>query len=169
MTFPSKWATQFMWYCTRTVGRTPPKYATGRELLVLVGKNTITYNDMLGRSLQVPIESQRPVTNLSNRNSPCCLRESHARGVFSGVTVDAAIRVDLEEECIVCLFEGTKRAAASTDAHLLVSGHYVVLRHWRIGPEPRSSIEGGPTVQHSGHSSPRFPKHKKQLQRDFVR
>jgi len=27
---------------------------------VLVGKNTITYNDMLGRSLQVPIESQRP-------------------------------------------------------------------------------------------------------------
>ena len=39
-----------------------PKYATGRELLVLVGKNTITYNDMLGRSYQVPIESQRPVT-----------------------------------------------------------------------------------------------------------
>ena len=38
------------------------KYARGHELLVLVGKNTITYNDMLGRSLQVPIESQRPVT-----------------------------------------------------------------------------------------------------------
>jgi hypothetical protein len=37
-----------------------PKYATGHELLVLVGKNTITYNDMLGRSYQVPIESQRP-------------------------------------------------------------------------------------------------------------
>jgi hypothetical protein len=29
---------------------------------VLVGKNTITYNDMLGRSLQVPIESHRPAT-----------------------------------------------------------------------------------------------------------
>ncbi len=40
----------------------PPKYAAGHELLVLVGKNTITYNDMLGRSLQVPIESQRPAT-----------------------------------------------------------------------------------------------------------
>jgi hypothetical protein len=41
-------------------GEIAPKYATGHELLVLVGKNTITYNDMLGRSLQVPIESQRP-------------------------------------------------------------------------------------------------------------
>jgi hypothetical protein len=39
----------------------PPKYAAGRNLLVLVGKNTITYNDMLGRSLQVAIQSQRPV------------------------------------------------------------------------------------------------------------
>ena len=37
-----------------------PKYVSGRELLVLVGKNTITYNDLLGRALQVPIESQRP-------------------------------------------------------------------------------------------------------------
>jgi hypothetical protein len=45
---------------TQPLGEIPAKYATGRELLVLVGKNTITYNDMLGRSLQVPIESQRP-------------------------------------------------------------------------------------------------------------
>jgi hypothetical protein len=47
---------------TPTLGELPAKYATGHELLVLVGKNTITYNDILGRSLQVPIESQRPVT-----------------------------------------------------------------------------------------------------------
>jgi hypothetical protein len=47
---------------TQPLGEIPAKYETGRELLVLVGKNTITYNDMLGRSLQVPIESQRPVT-----------------------------------------------------------------------------------------------------------
>lgn len=46
---------------TTPAGEIAPKYATGHELLVLVGKNTITYNDMLGRSLQVPIESQRPV------------------------------------------------------------------------------------------------------------
>ena len=47
---------------TPPLGELPPKYATGHELLVLVGKNTITYNDVLGRSLQVPIESQRPAT-----------------------------------------------------------------------------------------------------------
>jgi hypothetical protein len=41
-------------------GEIPPKYVAGRNLLVFVGKDTITYNDMLGRSLQVSIESQRP-------------------------------------------------------------------------------------------------------------
>ena len=45
---------------TTPLGDLPPKYAAGREMLVLVGKNTLTYNDMLGRSLQVPIESRRP-------------------------------------------------------------------------------------------------------------
>ena len=48
---------------TQPLGELPPKYATGHELLVFVGKDTITYNDMLGRSLQVPIESQRPATD----------------------------------------------------------------------------------------------------------
>lgn len=49
---------------------TPPlrdetvKYAAGRELLVLVGKNTIRYNDMLGQSYDVPVESQKPAANL---------------------------------------------------------------------------------------------------------
>ena len=45
---------------TQPLGEIPAKYETGRELLVLVGKKTITYNDVLGRSLQVPIQSQRP-------------------------------------------------------------------------------------------------------------
>lgn len=36
------------------------KYVAGREGLVLVGKNTITYNDLLGRSYELPIESRRP-------------------------------------------------------------------------------------------------------------
>ena len=45
---------------TPPLGELPPKYVRGREMLVLVRKNTITYNDMLGRSLQVPIQSQRP-------------------------------------------------------------------------------------------------------------
>ena len=47
---------------TTPLDEVAPKYAAGREMLVLVGKNTITYNDMLGRSLQVPIESRRPAT-----------------------------------------------------------------------------------------------------------
>jgi len=47
---------------TQPLSEIPAKYATGRELLVLVGKNTIAYNDVLGRSLQVPIESQRLAT-----------------------------------------------------------------------------------------------------------
>ena len=48
---------------------TPPpgvntvKYAAGRDLLVLVGKKTITYNDILGQSLEVPIVSQRPAAD----------------------------------------------------------------------------------------------------------
>jgi len=50
---------------------TPPlrevtvKYAAGRDVLVLVGKSTIRYNDLLGQSHEVPIESQRPAANLT--------------------------------------------------------------------------------------------------------
>ena len=39
------------------------RYATGRDLLVLVGKSTITYNDILGQSLEVPIVSRRPAAD----------------------------------------------------------------------------------------------------------
>jgi hypothetical protein len=46
---------------TPSWGELPAKYETGHELLVLVGKNTITYYDMLGRSFHVPIESQSSV------------------------------------------------------------------------------------------------------------
>jgi len=48
---------------------TPPlgvktvKDAPGRSLLVQVGKKTITYNDILGRSSEVPIISQRPAAD----------------------------------------------------------------------------------------------------------
>ena len=50
---------------------TPPlreetvKYAAGRDLLVLVNKSTIRYNDMLGQSYDVPIESQSLAANPS--------------------------------------------------------------------------------------------------------
>jgi len=44
---------------TPSLGENTVKYAAGRDLLVLVGKKTITYNDILGRSFEVPILSQR--------------------------------------------------------------------------------------------------------------
>ena len=43
-----------------SLDETTPEYVAGRELLVLVGKGTIIYNDILGRSFEVPIESQKP-------------------------------------------------------------------------------------------------------------
>jgi hypothetical protein len=45
---------------TPPLGEITVKYAAGRDLLVLVGKNKITYNDILGQSYDVPIESQKP-------------------------------------------------------------------------------------------------------------
>ena len=49
---------------TPALGEETIKYAAGRDLLVLVGKNAITYNDILGRSFAVPIESQNTAANL---------------------------------------------------------------------------------------------------------
>ena len=46
---------------TPPLGDETVKYVAGRELLVLVGKSTIRYNDIVGRSFELPVESQRPV------------------------------------------------------------------------------------------------------------
>lgn len=48
---------------TPPLGTLTVRYAAGRELLVLVGKKTITYNDILGVSLEVPIVSRKPATD----------------------------------------------------------------------------------------------------------
>ena len=45
---------------TPPLGQETVKYSAGRDLLVLVGKRTIRYNDILGQSFEVPIESQKP-------------------------------------------------------------------------------------------------------------
>ncbi len=45
---------------TPPLGEETVKYSAGRDLLVLVGKRTIRYNDILGQSFEVPIESQQP-------------------------------------------------------------------------------------------------------------
>lgn len=54
---------------TPALGEDTVKYAAGRDLLVLVGKNTITYNDILGRSFSVAIESQQPAANVKQSKS----------------------------------------------------------------------------------------------------
>lgn len=51
---------------------TPPfdvstvKYAEGRNLLVLVGEKTISYNDLLGQSFEVPIISSHPASDTAS-------------------------------------------------------------------------------------------------------
>jgi hypothetical protein len=50
---------------TDTLGTSTVKYVAGREALVHVGKNTITYNDISGQSHEVPILSQKPATTIS--------------------------------------------------------------------------------------------------------
>lgn len=50
---------------TDTLGTGTVRYVGGRELLVHVGKNTITYNDILGQSQELPIISQKPATTTS--------------------------------------------------------------------------------------------------------
>lgn len=48
---------------TDILGTSTIKYTAGRELLVHVGKDTITYNDILERSREVPIISRKAATN----------------------------------------------------------------------------------------------------------
>ena len=44
-------------------------YAIGRELLVKVGENTITWNDILGRSHEVPILGRGPIADSSKAHT----------------------------------------------------------------------------------------------------
>jgi hypothetical protein len=45
---------------TPPLGTDTVRYAAGRELLVLVGEKTITYNDILGQSQDVTILRRKP-------------------------------------------------------------------------------------------------------------
>lgn len=56
--------TSYVVLYTDTLGTNTVKYAAGRQLLVHVGKNAIIYNDILGRSQEVPIISQKPATTI---------------------------------------------------------------------------------------------------------
>jgi hypothetical protein len=45
------------------LGMNNVKYAAGRDLLVLIDKDTMTYNDLLGQSFTFPIVSRKPVSD----------------------------------------------------------------------------------------------------------
>lgn len=48
---------------TDTMGTGTVQYAGGQQLLVHVGENTVIYNDILGRSQEVPIIARKPATS----------------------------------------------------------------------------------------------------------
>jgi tyrosyl-tRNA synthetase len=43
------------------------KYAAGRQVLILIGDKTVTYNDLLGRSFDVPILSRTKIAASAQR------------------------------------------------------------------------------------------------------
>jgi len=60
---------------TPPLGMSTMKYAAGRDVLVLVGKNTIRYNDLLGQSFEVPIVSRKSATDAKQskqESAPTC-------------------------------------------------------------------------------------------------
>lgn len=48
-----------------TLGASTVRYVAGREVLLHVGKTTITYNDISGRAQEVPIISHRAARTIS--------------------------------------------------------------------------------------------------------
>lgn len=56
------------------------RYAIGRDVSLRVGKQTITFNDLLGNSSEVPILSRTPVGTQSKQASGLPLRQPPAKG-----------------------------------------------------------------------------------------
>jgi hypothetical protein len=52
---------------TPRLGLQTAKYAAGRQVLVLVGKETLTFNDISGNAVEVPILAHRVVTAARTR------------------------------------------------------------------------------------------------------
>jgi NAD(P)-dependent dehydrogenase (short-subunit alcohol dehydrogenase family) len=107
------------------VGTDNVRYETGRELLVLVGEDTITYNDMLGKSFQVPILSRGTVTPPGDRRTAGCSDVQDRRGATATHEPERVLCVEnlgiLRDE-----LTGIGRARALAFAHegarIVVSG-----------------------------------------------
>jgi hypothetical protein len=57
--------TMYVVLFTQPPGTVGVRYSAGQELLVSVGSNSITYNDMLGNSREVPILSRKTLPEKS--------------------------------------------------------------------------------------------------------
>jgi hypothetical protein len=53
---------------TPPLGITTVKYAEGINILVVVGDKTISYNDLLGQTFEVPIISRKPTADAAPPN-----------------------------------------------------------------------------------------------------
>jgi len=60
--------TLFVALYTQPPGTIDPEYRTGLTLLVLVGSKTLKFNDMLGRSRELPILSRKTIPDTGNKN-----------------------------------------------------------------------------------------------------
>ena len=52
---------------TTPLGVETVKYAAGRNLLVVVGEKTISYNDLLGQAFEYPIISHKPAADIAQK------------------------------------------------------------------------------------------------------
>jgi hypothetical protein len=69
------------------------RYAIGRDVSLRVGKQTITFNDLLGNSSEVPILSRTPVETQSNQASVPSLSQPPTKGT---ALVGADVRENTE-------------------------------------------------------------------------
>jgi len=68
---------------TPPFGETTVLYVAGRQLLILIGKDTITYHDILGQSFEVPIMSRTPIEAPVVGNTPAEVAVGRLRSVNS--------------------------------------------------------------------------------------
>jgi hypothetical protein len=60
--------TMYVVLYTQPPGTISPLYRTGLQLLVSIGRNTIKFNDQLGRSQELPILSRRTLPDAKHQN-----------------------------------------------------------------------------------------------------
>ena len=71
---------------TQPPGTISPMYRTGLQLLVSVGRNTIKFNDQLGRSQELPILSRKAISATKSQ-TPHPIRDRSGMRVLTQVQI----------------------------------------------------------------------------------